>query len=44
MLFLICRKDTTSPRNFQGFMEKILGGGGEDKFTDVIAQPAVAQL
>ena len=45
MLFLICRKDTTFPRNFQGFREKILEkGGGEDKFTDVIAQPAVAQL
>ena len=29
--------------NFQGFREKILEGG-EDKFTDVIAQPAVAQL
>ena len=48
-LLLICRvqlffcKDTTFPRNFQGFREKILEGG-EDKFTDVIAQPAVAQL
>ena len=38
-------KVTTFPRNFQGFREKILEkGGGEDKFTDVIAQPAVAQL
>ena len=36
---------TTFPRNSQGFREKILEkGGGEDKFTDVIAQPAVAQL
>ena len=50
-LLSICRvqlffcKDTTFPRNFQGFREKILvKGGGEDKFTDVIAQPAVAQL
>ena len=48
-LLLICRvqlffcKVTTFPRNFQGFREKILEGG-EDKFTDVIAQPAVAQL
>ena len=49
-LLSICRvqlffcKVTTFPRNFQGFREKILEGGGEDKFTDVIAQPAVAQL
>ena len=48
-LLSICRvqlffcKVTTFPRNFQGFREKILEGG-EDKFTDVIAQPAVAQL
>ena len=48
-LLSICRvqlflcKDTTFLRNFQGFREKILEGG-EDKFTDVIAQPAVAQL
>ena len=50
-LLSICRvqlffyKDTTFPRNFQGFREKILEkGGGENKFSDVIAQPAVAQL
>ena len=48
-LLSICRvqlffcKVTTFPRNFQGFSEKILDGG-EDKFTDVIAQPEVAQL
>ena len=48
-LLSICRvqlffcKVTTFPRNFQGFREKILDGG-EDKFTDVIAQPEVAQL
>ena len=48
-LLSICRvqlffcKVTTFPRNFQGFREKILEGG-EDKFTDVIAQSAVAQL
>ena len=43
MLYLFGGKVTTFPRNFQGFREKILEGG-EDKFTDVIAQPAVAQL
>ena len=31
MLFLICRKDTTFPRNFQGFREKILEKGEEKK-------------
>ena len=35
--------DAVTIRNFQSFREKILEGG-EDKFTDVIAQPAVAQL
>ena len=43
-ILLFRDKDTTFPHNFQGFGEKILEGGGEDKFTDVIAQPAVAQL
>ena len=31
MLFLICRKDTTFPRNFQGFREKILEKGEENE-------------
>jgi hypothetical protein len=49
-LLSICRvqlffcKVTTFPRNFQGFREKYLKRGGEDKFTDVIVQSAVAQL
>ena len=30
-------EDTTFPRNFQGFMEKILEkGGGDNKFSDVM--------
>ncbi len=31
MLFLICRKDTTFPRNFQGFREKIFEKDWEKK-------------
>ena len=31
MLFLICRKDTTFPRNFQGFLEKCRDDDNENE-------------